>query len=123
MCTVLLPPGDNPMQLTNISYHIKIKFAGLLLQTACSKPIRTDRHDSHNFLCILLQRMPSQHAKAVSLCESRQRKYNGCVLYKTISDFAVFYLKDATNNWLSVNVKATLSNEGREGSGGTAPFP
>jgi len=75
------------------------------------------------FSAVLLQRKSSQHAKAVSLCESRQRKYNGCVFHKTISKFAVFYLKDATNNWLSVNVKATMSNEGREGSGGTAPFP
>jgi hypothetical protein len=75
------------------------------------------------FSVFLLQRTPSQHAKAVSLCDRRQRKYNGCVFYKTISDFAVFHLKGATNNWLSVNVKVTLSNEGREGSGGTALFP
>jgi len=76
-----------------------------------------------SFSAFLLQRTPSQRAKAVSLCESRQRKYKGCVFDKTISEFAVFCLKDATNNCLSVNVQATLSNEGREGSEGTGPFP
>jgi hypothetical protein len=76
-----------------------------------------------SFSLLLLQRTPSQHAKAVSLCGSRQRKYKGCVFYETNSDLAVFYLKDATNNWLFAKVKATLSNEGREGSGGTASFP
>jgi len=76
-----------------------------------------------SFSVFLLQRTPSQHAKAVSLCDRRRRKYKGRVFDKTISEFLVFYLKDATNDWLSVNVKATLSNEGREGSGGKAPFP